>query len=474
MITIGTRPFERIPGTSSGPSARAMKLLALLALLGLSCMPALAEQSWKPLTYSADNPALDTNPLRGFVPFGLGQAASTFPHSMVWVPLPLKPIMTGPSSFDWTSIENALNQVSSRGDQAILHFYVDFPGQHSALPQFLVDEGLKTYPYDDADNDGKSVCPDYRDQRLVQAFRSFLTALAAKYDGDPRVAFLVPGLYGFWGEWQVKSHTDWEMYQFDKDAIVETLATSFHKTPVQLRHAYDSSSREMMKNFGLHDASFIAMTLGNKPFDFWFQVKQAHMEEFWKTHPMGGELAPGVLKNTGTFTATPNDKGKAALETIRTTHSTWQTASNFFESKGLPPTLIPEQVMTALRLMGYQLTVSQVSLTHAADGTMDVGVRIANRGIAPFYGTWPTEMAVIDQQGKMVSRTTEQWPLQAILPGEQKEFHARLQTSGGGSSMRLILRVVPPLPNGHPLRFANTTQDAAMPGWLTLANSLDP
>jgi len=33
---------------------------------------------------------------------------------------------------------------------------------------------------------------------------------------------------------------------------------------------------------------------------------------------------------------------------------------------------------------------------------------------------------------------------------------------------RLALRVPNPLPKGRPLRFANTSQDADLDGWLTL------
>ena len=33
---------------------------------------------------------------------------------------------------------------------------------------------------------------------------------------------------------------------------------------------------------------------------------------------------------------------------------------------------------------------------------------------------------------------------------------------------KLVMRVPNKLSNGHPIRFANKTQDADMPGWLTL------
>ena len=35
---------------------------------------------------------------------------------------------------------------------------------------------------------------------------------------------------------------------------------------------------------------------------------------------------------------------------------------------------------------------------------------------------------------------------------------------------KLAVRVPNPLKNGHPLKFANKTQDADAPGWLTLGS----
>ena len=37
-----------------------------------------------------------------------------------------------------------------------------------------------------------------------------------------------------------------------------------------------------------------------------------------------------------------------------------------------------------------------------------------------------------------------------------------------GGTYTLAVRVPNPLPTGKPLRFANTTQDADAPGWLSL------
>jgi hypothetical protein len=174
---------------------------------------------WQPLEPWTGAFGLDLNPLRGFVAYGADDAKITsFPHSMVWVTLPLSGIMSGtlvlepppspvtPSipfweySYDWSSVEDALNQAQQAGNQVALHFYVDFPGAGIGTPQFLIDAGVEMYQYSVPTNTPiPSECPNYNDPLLVEAFKAFFVALAGQYDGDPRIGFIVPGLYGFWG-----------------------------------------------------------------------------------------------------------------------------------------------------------------------------------------------------------------------------------------------------------------------------------
>jgi hypothetical protein len=442
---------------------------ALLALILFEC-PAQQHQPWQMLTYDASSPALDWNPLRGFVPEGVDQADSKFPHSMVWINLPLRPIMTGPSSFDWKTVDQALERVSAVGYQGILHFYVDYPGYSTGIPQFLLDEGLQTFSYSDLQNNGKSICPDYRDQRIVQAFNTFLIALASRYDGDPRIAFLVPGLYGFRGDWQIEKHSEWEMFPFDRDLLVSTMAHSFKKTVLQLRHPGDSSNQTLVRNFGLYDSSFVGLTLGGHPWNFWTQVQQANMASLWETRPMGGGLSALWFGKTGVFTDKPTAAGKQVLACIRTTHLSWQVAPTFFDSKGLPSNVKKDDLMKAARLMGYQLSVPSVSIVPDAKDGLNVSVKIENHGIAPFYGKWPVEIGLVNAKGELTSRVTESWPLDTILPGDTRLFGVRIPKASGSSGTLLVMRIVPPLSKSSPVRFANISQDATLEGWLTLAD----
>jgi hypothetical protein len=69
-----------------------------------------------------------------------------------------------------------------------------------------------------------------------------------------------------------------------------------------------------------------------------------------------------------------------------------------------------------------------------------------------------------------VQRWPVDWKITGLLPGDApREWSAALplpkQSTG---KLTLALRVINPLPNGKPLRFANTGQDRHAPGWLSL------
>ncbi|AXC16033.1 hypothetical protein ACPOL_6823 (plasmid) [Acidisarcina polymorpha] len=358
----------------------------------------------------------------------------------------------------------------SLGYQTVLHFYVDYPGYSTGIPQFLLDEGLQTFTYGDLKNNGKSICPDYRDQRIVQAFTAFLIALGARYDGDPRIASIVPGLYGFRGDWQVGQHSSWEMFPFDKDLLVSTMERSFKKTMLQLRHPSDSADHDLIRKFGLYDAAFVELTLGSHAWNFWQQVQSSDMTDLWQTQPMTAGLSPLGFDKTGVFTDKATTEGKKVLECIRTTHLSWLVAPDIFDAKGMPSPMKKDDVLKADRLTGYQLSVSAVSLSPDAQNDLAVEVRLENHGIAPFYGRWPMEISTVDSKGHLGSRVIEHWPLATILPGSSHVFSAKLANAGGIDGAHLLMRIVTPLPGMRPVRFANISQDATLDGWLTLAN----
>lgn len=117
-----------------------MICLFYLSLLVASTFAAVSYNT----TYTFDASSTVWNPLKGFVPYYYGtdpQPAVNFPHSMENHYFPMKDLMLGFTSFDFSSIETVLTNVARRNHHAIVRVYVDYPGQNLnlSLPDFLWD-----------------------------------------------------------------------------------------------------------------------------------------------------------------------------------------------------------------------------------------------------------------------------------------------------------------------------------------------
>ncbi|NUT38043.1 MAG: DUF4832 domain-containing protein [Hamadaea sp.] len=441
---------------------RALRLgLAALAALTLAAgTPAAAGSApapqWTALSYA---PAPADNPLKGFMPYA--GSYQTFPYSMEWFYLPLRDVMTGPQRFDWAPLERQLNDIASRGHQAVFRFYLDYPGKPTGIPQYLLDAGLVTHTYPEFGNNGVSVAPDYSDPRLVSALEDFIGALGRKYDGDPRIGFLTLGLIGFWGEWHTWPYDGWtqpENWMPGTDILGRILGrfeASFDRTRLLARYP---SPQNKTLNIGYHDDSFAFETLpasmGGQSWHFVQRLIDEGVTEKWRDQPVGGELRPEIQSCLWDepVSCTQYEDYATSLEQ---THASWLINHAAFAGSGFTGEKY-FRALAASRALGYELTV-----TEAAVSRNQVAIRVTNRGAAPFYADWTADLLAVDDQGREVRRWHTPWTMAGIQPGQDAtQLTTRIDTDGlRPGSYRIVLRVANPLPNGIPLRFANTGQD---------------
>jgi hypothetical protein len=124
---------------------------------------------------------------------------TVIPSSLEWYYIGFDELMKGDpdvvgseAAFDWTSLENRLNDSASRSMHAVFTVMCHYLGDPLHIPQYLLDAGLTLLYYDGG------VSPDYGDPILLKALEQFIEAFGARYDGDMRIAFIHLGLLGFW------------------------------------------------------------------------------------------------------------------------------------------------------------------------------------------------------------------------------------------------------------------------------------
>ena len=444
----------------------AMKKITALASLLFSLIGSswAGDGQWQALNYSSDVAGLDSNPLRGFIPYEGSYAG--FPHSMEYFNLPLRSLMSGPDSFDWSALEQHLNTIAQRGHQAVLRIQLDTPGEPTGIPQYLLDAGLTTYRYDDYDNNGISLMPDWNDSRLIDALGRFIAAFGARYDGDARIGFVTAGLYGFWGEWHTYPYDTRGMNDANRTLLLQAYQQAFHKSHIQLRVPASSDSA-LLDRFGYHDDMYADSTIGSTDWHFWPTLGAAGLSNIWQTRPIGGEVAPPLQDSL--FNQWPNNIGQSFTQATYTTHASW-LLNHWLFATGASNGTVYNNALQAHRQLGYQLSAAAARVPDSASGApLLAEVQLRNDGVAPFYYNWPVSIAAINGNGNIVKQWQADWSLPAIQPGSvvtrRLEIAAPALPDG---DYRLVMQIANPLGNAQPVKLANLEQDRDASGWLTL------
>jgi hypothetical protein len=423
------------------------------------------------------------NPLKGLVPYS-GDRHEAFPHSMEFSYLPISAVVKGKNQYDWKALEDLLNDVSSRGHQTVIRFFLEYPKEPSGIPQYLIAGGLKVTKWnsdsavsDPAQGLGDNITPDYNDPNLRLCLTSFIATLGRKYDGDPRLAYITMGILGAWGEWHTWPRNELFAPVPVQNEVMSAFQKAFVRTPVLMRYPRgkgdQGNAENASKPFGYHDDSFGLATLDtDKPDDSWYfmpAMKAAGTTEKWQRHPIGGEIRPEAWGKC--FDAKPDRPEIQDFEKcVRTTHATWLMDSGMF-SEDIPRT--PERTKRAsemVRLMGYDFYVPKARI-QAGAGFLVVTTSIRNQGVAPFYALWPLKMALLDTNKKVIREAKADLGLEGILPGDPVDrfFSASLSGLGRGK-YTVAISSQNPLPNGNWVGFANESYEKDAKGWLTIGS----
>jgi len=424
-------------------------------------------------------PAPVDNPLKGLVPYQ-ADVRGFFPHSMEFNYLSYGELVRGYDDFHWQPMESMLDDIASRGHQAVFRIYLEYPNKKGGIPKFLIEDGLTVHSYLNTNTQplppAQVETPDYEDPNLRRSLKNFIAAMGAKYDGDPRIGFITAGLLGTWGEWHTYPRDELFASKTVQNEVMDAYEAAFHKTPVLLRYPAGEKAwgkaPNAQRGFGYHDDSFAWATLHTGKEDeewFFMTLLQAAGPEAmtkWKSAPIGGEIRPEAWGKV--FDAKPRSaKIQNFIECVEATHASWLMDSGMFEKKQKPDRI--ERAIQQVRRLGYEFHCPGVTLLEEKPGQLAIDLEVENRGVAPFYYDWPVEFGCL-RDGKAAATAIADGKLMGLLPGDAaRHWRGRLDTKGLPPGQYAIgVRVANALANGKPIRFANATQDADAKGWLTI------
>lgn len=256
----------------------------------------------------------EVQPMTGIVLWNTNQALNSGGHTLEFSYMLYEDIVSSKGVYDWSAVENLLNEVSGRNHQAIIRFRFAYVGYTTSVPKYIKD--LTDYEETEGLSENQTTWfPDWSHQELQDFTLEFYEKFAEKYDNDNRLAFLQVG-FGLWAEYHIydgpfelgktfPSKEYQSIFLKKMDELFQNLHWSIsidaednNVTPFRTDASLSSIS------FGLFDDSFMSQDHANtnEPrFDYFGRDK-------YKTSPIGGEFnyftlygQQNVLSPTGPY-----------------------------------------------------------------------------------------------------------------------------------------------------------------------------
>ena len=333
-------------------------------------------------------------------------------------------------SYDWSSFEKMLDDIKSRGHQAIVRFRIEYPNETiknaphctegvkgaTAVPDYFMTNSnyLETFS-ENPGGDGPTFYADWSSTALQYFYKQFYADFAAKYDKDPRIAFVQAG-FGHWAEYHIygtklELGKNFPSKDYQTDFLMH-LDTLFKETPWSISiDAADKAYTPIAGNktllalgFGLFDDSFmhqehdISQGDGDNEKN-WIALDTTR----WKNAPAGGEISYYEDKDQHEFLNPAGLYGVTWENAASKYHMTYVIGNDAPEGKYATK----ERVYNASSYAGYKFEI-----TGYAVNKVSAAVRVKNVGIAPLYHN-----AYVTVKG-VRSNTS----LKGLLPGKEATY----------------------------------------------------
>jgi hypothetical protein len=123
--------------------------------------------------------------------------------TVVYLRIPWSYLEPKEGQFHWSLVDTPSQRWISKGKQVAFRFSCSESWMRYATPEWVQKAGAKGYNFRSgtgAAPDGPFWEPNYADPVFLEKLDHFLAAAAARYDGNPEVAFFDIGSLGVWGE----------------------------------------------------------------------------------------------------------------------------------------------------------------------------------------------------------------------------------------------------------------------------------
>jgi hypothetical protein len=385
-------------------------------------------------------------------------------------------------AYNWGPIDTFLAECAARGEQGSFRIYTmnGEPYGTNRVPQWVKDRGAVI-------RDTPDLEPDYRNRTYQQHWGTFVDALARRYDGDPRIAFIDISGYGRFNEWQANSLTD---DTGDTVGLGDTIDSSTRRHLVHM-FVGGSGAARVVENDGVSEGALPYQHPG-------FQRTQLLMPYggLWSSSRYVAINYPHVgFRNDALFSEHADFADFAAMGYGIT--DIWRTAPVVFEAVGTPSAaaypaaaetlrgmgasflhenavLADDQTLTDLVTpLGYRYFLSRAETPNAvlAGGSLPIGTTWTNTGSARAYPRMGQDFALsyalADADGDIVTQWEREHGVSEWLPGDQQIVEDSLEVPDVAAGTYTILAGITERRTGHRIQLPQRTNRAD--GWYPVA-----
>lgn len=322
----------------------------------------------------------EVEPMTGIALWADNELAATWPIQLEFAYMEYDKVSPAPGVYDWSCLEEVLNDVASRSHQAILRFRYTYVGKQCAVPAWIknsagyeetsgVVEGETTY------------FPDWRSETLRNFHLDFFREFAARYDHDPRIAFLQVG-FGLWAEYHIYEGPfilgqTFPSKEFQTEFLT-MMGETFQSLPwsISIDAADDTYSpfatnpSLLGKRFGCFDDSFMCKQHDDENAPNWAFFGASR----YQRSPMGGEFSYYTQYDQRHCLDASGLHGRKFEDEAEKYHLSYIIGNDQPEYQSM------SRFKEASAVLGYRFVARKCTVT---DGAADICV--ANEGIAPIY-----------------------------------------------------------------------------------------
>ena len=286
--------------------------------------------------------------------------------------------------FNWAIVDTPAARWIARGKQVAFRFTCSESGRNQpyATPEWVRKAGAKGHfvtPGKGVSSEGKIWEPDYDDPVFLEKLDHFLAAAAARYDGNPEVAFIDVGSFGVWGEGHtyagsmlpysaatVRRHIDLYRKHFKRTLLTANDDFSIQGRGLEVIHYAQQSGLTLRDDSILvqaRESAYFHAYLSNL---FWMQVPVVLESEHY-----------GDSRDEKTW-----GDGNRYLDAVEEYHASYATCHWY------PREFLKEcrPLIDRINLrLGYRLQLLEASWPEEVrrGGDLTVGYRWKNGGVAP-------------------------------------------------------------------------------------------